>query len=322
MKFLSSIFIVLLKSALIQFLLSKYDFLEKNENFFEHQIKKNFNNNINSDEACTFKDINELFPSIAISKDLRNFKFYEFYTCFGKIYENLINLTSFSKREKEKKGRQKESKTKEEIINKLCSIIKILKNIKNFSKLKRTEIKAIISKHRKQNFKLSTEIKENLLYSAFFNNVKINIVNDAMNININEIKLHELEEQTNINIKPKELLSIREDSDLEINNKKKYENKRVVNNTEKENRRRNSGLNKDNEISFDLKVRKVEKVTMKENEDEEKNLIIIGMGIKTGFIKRNNNNNNKRISILDTNARDISDVDTEKNFRIIVKKRK
>lgn len=315
LKLLSAILILTLKTALIQFLLAKYDFLEKNERIIINQTKRvnNFNENINCnlEDNYTFEDINDQFPIISISKDLRNFKFYEFYSCFAKFYKNITQLITFNSYNNHH-GKNKPIYTESELKKRLMGIIDIVKNLKFFYKMKRIEIKNVIGKFRKNSIKNTEENNSQFLFDSFFKNVKIEVKCSDINSDDYQIKNNDVKNINNTDNKRnnKELnIAIKEENKL---GKRKSDNKNKNELILKEIKFNSSSiLNNINDFEDvnDKSIRNSENLKDEIIEERRKNKI------------KKKNNRNKRVSLVENHAKDdINDIDI--NFRNGKKKKK
>jgi len=303
LKFLLCILTVSLKTAMIQFLLSKFEFIEKNEEFYNTQIKNghnySFHIKLDNSESKTNEDIDLIFPNISISKEMRNYKFYDFYKSFSFFYQELLHI--FKNNKKQIKNKKKNND--EEIKSKLEKLIEILKNMKNFYKFKRCQIKSIVNKHRKflNNMK-NNEVENNeFLFNCFFKNIKIHL--RAKNSFITECNVNNCD------------LNKRENK-IELNKIRKLEK----NDLNKEN---NNGIEK-----YFTKINEKDKRILNNNikcmkiKDEDNLIDLIGFGRKKKISFKNNQN--KRISNENILVREIEEIEDNRNFnfRTNVKKKK
>jgi hypothetical protein len=119
-----------LKLSIFKFLTTKYDDIENLQN----SLKRNLDND------C----LNE--NKVSISKDLRNFRFYEFYSAFSFHYKKIFKLSVSGQKNN-------------------INLIKAFKKLKEFEKLKTSDIREIVSKYKKKVNKLNEENLQQFLYS-------------------------------------------------------------------------------------------------------------------------------------------------------------
>jgi hypothetical protein len=123
-----------LKLALFKFLAAKYDDIDGLQNSLKRGL--DFDN---------FQGENK----VSISKDMRNFRFYEFYNCFTLYYKKIYKLSINSQKNK-------------------AHLLEYFKKLKKFEKLKTSEIREIVSKYRKKQSKLSEDKLQTFLSSLLF----------------------------------------------------------------------------------------------------------------------------------------------------------
>jgi hypothetical protein len=129
-----------LKLAIFKFLSAKYEEVENLENNLKRNIQ--IDNDSNNHES-----------KVIITKECRNFRFYEFYNCFSLYYKVIFKLASNCHKNK-------------------LNLLTQFKKLKNLNKLKTSEIRSHISKYKKKSSKLNEDKLQQFLYSCLFNDEK------------------------------------------------------------------------------------------------------------------------------------------------------
>lgn len=301
LKFLTAIFILLLKTALVQFLLSKYEYIEKNDDFFNKQIKNYIINRYsnNPEDVYSHEDIDDFYNNIAISKEFKNFKFYEFYSGFINLYQEILNILSINCLSKENKiqlNKFNKRKPREEREKILRNLLDVLVNIKNFYKMKRSEIKLSLDKNKKK-------MNPTSLFEAFFKIKNIRIIfND--NDRASEKEKIITETHNNFSSEDEKNFKKHEKNKLhnnrpKINVKLKENIVRVENNKKMKNIKINNKKNKENRQDSD--------------DDDDDDEIYFRSGFRQTFLEKNNRIKNRKTAINIHSRRD--DLSDEEFFK-------